>query len=199
MIKINRLDKSEPYKIFQDYYNLALSKDQNNIEALSISSFNKSLNEVQSRYVNLKYILGDEWIFFSNYKSEKAKSFNDHQQISALFYWSEIKIQIRIKAIIKKTSKELSDKHFYERSIKKNALAISSNQSKFASSYNEVIRNYEKVLNNKSLLAVRPDYWGGYSFTPYYFEFWEGHESRINKRHVFEKNDNTWKQSMLQP
>ena len=44
-----------------------------------------------------------------------------------------------------------------------------------------------------------PEYWGGYSFTPYYFEFWKGHESRINKREVFDQIDGVWKQSFLQP
>ena len=199
MIKIIEINKSKPYKIFQDYYNLAMDKDQHNIEAVSISSFNKSLNEVQSRYVNLKYILGDEWIFFSNYKSEKAESFNEHNQVSALLYWSEINTQIRIKALIKKTNKEFSDKHFLNRSNEKNALAISSSQSERISSYQDVIKNYQSILNDKPSLSMRPDYWGGYSFIPYYFEFWEGHQSRLNKREVFMQNNNEWEYFILQP
>ena len=199
MIKIIEVNKSKPYKVFQNYYNLAMDKDQHNIEAISISSFNKSLNEVQSRYVNLKYILGDEWIFFSNYKSEKAESFHKHNQVSALFYWSEINTQIRIKALIKKTNKEFSDKHFLNRSNEKNALAISSSQSERINSYQDVIKNYQTILNEKTSLSVRPDYWGGYSFIPYYFEFWEGHQSRLNKREVFIQNNNEWESFILQP
>jgi len=44
-----------------------------------------------------------------------------------------------------------------------------------------------------------PEYWGGFSFIPYYFEFWVGHESRINKREVFDKTEGIWKHSFLQP
>ena len=44
-----------------------------------------------------------------------------------------------------------------------------------------------------------PNNWGGFSCKPYYFEFWEGHESRINKREVFDKIDGIWKHSFLQP
>ena len=44
-----------------------------------------------------------------------------------------------------------------------------------------------------------PDYWGGFSFKPYYFEFWEGHEDRINKRKVFEKTDSGWNEFFLEP
>ena len=75
---------------------------------------------------------------------------------------------------------------------KKNALAISSNQSKPIDSYKQVKENYNKSLKNDDLKKC-PEFWGGYSFTPYYFEFWEGHESRLNKREVYEKSDDSWK------
>ena len=47
--------------------------------------------------------------------------------------------------------------------------------------------------------TARPNFWGGYSFTPYYFEFWQGHENRLNKRHVFEQQDDEWIERFLQP
>jgi pyridoxamine 5'-phosphate oxidase len=156
------------------------------------------MNEVDSRYVNLKFILNDEFIFFSNYNSSKAFSFNSHNQIAALLYWSSINVQIRMKAQIKKTSKEFNQKYFFDRSKEKNALAISSNQSKPIESYSQVKENYNKSLESDNLKKC-PKYWGGYSFIPYYFEFWEGHESRINKREVFDKTDSIWKHSFLQP
>ena len=63
---------------------------------------------------------------------------------------------------------------------------------------NKGIKFEAKSLKNDDLKKC-PQYWGGFSFTPYYFEFWEGHESRINKREVFNKIDGLWKQSYLQP
>ena len=47
--------------------------------------------------------------------------------------------------------------------------------------------------------SKRPEYWGGYSFVPYYFEFWEGNENRLNKRHVFSMEEGAWKETLLQP
>ena len=47
--------------------------------------------------------------------------------------------------------------------------------------------------------TARPNFWGGYSFIPYYFEFWEGHESRLNKRDVYEMKSNEWEHGILQP
>ena len=198
MIKFNNLSQETPYQLLKEKYDEAINAGQEGIEAISISTFNKNINEVDSRYVNLKFISNDEFIFFSNYDSPKASAFKSNNQIAALLYWSSIKTQIRMKVKVKKTSKEFNQKYFYDRSEKKNAIAISSKQSEPIDSYNQVIENYNKSLKNDDLKKC-PQYWGGFSFTPYYFEFWEGHESRINKRKVFEKIDGVWKQLILQP
>ena len=198
MIKFNNLNQEIPYQLLKEKYDEAVDAGQKGIEAISISSYSKLVNEVDSRYVNLKFISNDEFIFFSNYQSPKAAAFNSHNQVAALIYWSSINVQIRMKAYIKKTSKEFNQKYFFNRSKEKNALAISSNQSKKIDSYSEVIENFNRSLESNDLKKC-PEYWGGYSFIPYYFEFWEGHESRLNKREVFEKINGVWKQSFLQP
>jgi len=198
MIEFINLNNEVPFIIFKEKYEQALKAGQKVIEAISISSFNKDIAEVDSRFVNLKFISNDEFIFFSNYDSPKASAFNSHNQITALLYWSSINVQIRMKAQIKKTSKEFNQAYFFNRSEEKNALAISSNQSKPVKSYNEVEENYNRSLKNDDLKKC-PEHWGGYSFSPYYFEFWEGHESRINKREVFNKINSSWKQLYLQP
>ena len=100
MIDITKIDDSEPYNIFKNYYELASKKGQKVIEAISISSYNTTSKEIRSRNVNLKYIRNNEWIFFSNYNSNKAKDFENHDQISALIYWSEINVQISLRAIV---------------------------------------------------------------------------------------------------
>jgi pyridoxamine 5'-phosphate oxidase len=198
MIKFNNLHQEDPYILFKEKYERASKAGQKTIEAISISSFNKEMAEVDSRYVNLKFISNDEFIFFSNYNSPKAFAFNSNNQIAALIYWPSINVQIRMKAQIKKTTKEFNQKYFFDRSKEKNALAISSNQSKQIDSYSQVIENYNRSLQSNDLKKC-PDYWGGYSFTPYYFEFWEGHESRLNKRDVYEISEGNWSHSILQP
>jgi len=198
MIQFNNLNTEIPYLLLKEKYDEALNAGQKSIEAISISSFNKEINEVDSRYVNLKFISNDEFIFFSNYDSPKAFSFNSHDQIAALLYWPSINVQIRMKAKIKRMTDEFNQNYFFNRSEEKNALAISSNQSKPINSYNQVKENYSKSLENDDLKKC-PEFWGGYSFTPYCFEFWEGHESRLNKREVYEKSDDSWKHLILQP
>ena len=199
MIEFLNNISNDPYKKFEDLYKKALKNNQKGIEAIAISSYDIINAEIESRFVNLKYIDGNDWIFFSNYQSPKAAQFESHDQISALFYWGALNTQIRLKAKIKKTSSELSDSHFQSRSKEKNALAISSSQSQPTESYDSVKENFHTTLASMNSSSQRPEYWGGYSFTPYYFEFWEGHENRLNKRKIFSMEEDVWKESLLQP
>ena len=189
----------KPYVLFESLYQKAIENGQKGVEAISVSSYNELLKEVEARYVNLKYIDNNEWIFFSNYLSPKANQFESHDQVSVLIYWASINTQIRMKAKIFKTSSEFSDEHFQGRTKEKNALAISSNQSQAVDSFDQVTKNFNETLEIMTSETPRPDFWGGYSFTPYYFEFWQGHENRLNKRHVFKQQDNQWSEQLLQP
>ena len=198
MKNIKKISDSEPFLLLKNMYETASNNNQKNIEAILIASFDKNKDEVDARYVNIKSIVDDELFFFSNYESPKSRQFDSHNQITAIFYWSSINVQIRMKAEIKKASKSFSDNHFKNRAKSKNALAISSNQSKKIDSYESVKKKYEKVLKENSLLR-RPHYWGGFSFRPFYFEFWVGDENRLNKREVFEKTETKWIKYYLEP
>ena len=59
--------------------------------------------------------------------------------------------------------------------------------------------SFNKTLSKINNQVERPNYWGGFTFIPYYFEFWEGHENRLNKRHVFEQHNGEWLERFLQP
>lgn len=198
MINIVNKINQKPYKLFYSYYDKAISCSQESIDAICISSFDNNKKEVDSRYVNLKFIIENKFIFFTNYESPKSFQFKSHDQVAAVIFWSKINIQIRIKAYIRKADLDFSNNYFKHRSEKKNALSICSRQSKPISSFDELKENYDYVLNSANL-NVRPSYWGGFELTPYYFEFWEGDDNRLNKRVSYSKNDTSWKELILQP
>ena len=112
MLEFSNLPDSRPYQLFHQYYQEAEAANQVLAYAFAVSSYNPSTKIVDSRFVNLKYIDGNDWIFFTNYKGPKAQAFEGHNQISALFNWTATRMQIRIKATIKKIDLIKSDEHF---------------------------------------------------------------------------------------
>ena len=155
MIILQNIPDEKPYAIFMDYFQKAISKKQKSIEAINISSFNKETNQINSRLVNLKYIIKNKWYFFSNYDSPKAKDFESFNEISAVQFWPVINIQIRIKGKIFRASEDFSDTHYKKRSKEKNALAHSSYQSMPIDGFEEVKKNYENFLANEELISQR--------------------------------------------
>lgn len=198
MIDFFNIKNTSPLNILKQKYEKALAANQKNIEAIVISSYNIKKKQVDSRCVNLKWINDEDLVFFSNYESNKSIQFKKHNQIAALIFWSSINTQIRIKATIKKTPIDLNNEYFKKRSKAKNALAISSNQSKIISSFDDVKKKYEYALENANLSEC-PSYWGGFQFKPYEIEFWEGHKARLNKRDVFLLNGDEWIHNILEP
>ena len=64
MINFINIDNSEPFMKLRSCYQEAFAANQNNIEAICLSSYNKMKEEVSSRYVNIKYIKDEDLVFF---------------------------------------------------------------------------------------------------------------------------------------
>jgi pyridoxamine 5'-phosphate oxidase len=190
--------ESKPFLLFHKYLCEANEKGQKHVDAMCISSIDNVQKIPKARFVNLKYVKDSKLIFFSNYNSNKSLQFEKLPHVSCTFFWTATNVQVRISGGIEKTSPQFSDMHFQKRSREKNALAISSNQSSKISSYDDVKKKYSDVLKNTKIYN-RPSYWGGFSVTPYYFEFWQGRENRLNKREEFLLKNNEWVYSILEP
>jgi pyridoxamine 5'-phosphate oxidase len=199
MITIQEKIKKTPLKKFVSLYKKALELKQPSLEAACLSTSNISGNP-DSRYINIKCINNNGFIFYSNYRSPKSKHLEFNSNISLNFFWTVINTQIRIKATAEKLPEALSDNHFKKREYKKNILSISSHQSCRIKSYDDVKEKYEKELKRTSQSIIkRPNYWGGFLLKPYYFEFWQGNNSRINKRKAYEYKNEAWDSFFLEP
>ncbi len=197
MIEINNRINSEPISLFEKLYKKANDENQLAIQAACLST-NSAKNRIRSRFINIKYIKDNNFIFFTNYESDKANEIDVNPNVALNFYWNSIDVQVRIEGNITKTSDTFSDEHWKKRTKAKNALAVSSNQSKKIKSYDLVLENHSYALQQENIIN-RPYYWGGYELKANYYEFWEGHISRINKRKVYKIKGNEWQSFILQP
>lgn len=197
MIQIDNIDSLKPLNLFQNAYTEALEAGQKNIEAACLSTVSQS-NNPHSRFINIKYINPSEFIFFSNFLSPKGQHINHNNNVALTFFWNEANIQIRVEGVISRLDDIRSDLHWSGRLQSKNALAISSRQSSLVKSYEDILSNYDNCIKTKDL-SKRPSYWGGLVIEPSYFEFWQGHKSRLNKRDLYQFKEGVWDHSILQP
>jgi pyridoxamine 5'-phosphate oxidase len=198
MIDFKSKKYNRPIARLKDIYFESKNAGQKNIEALCLSTSGRN-QKPSSRLINIKYITENSLIFFSNYDSKKAKDIKYNNNISGVFFWNNINVQIRLEGIINKLEPTESNEHFAQRSSEKNVLAISSSQSNIIKSYDEVVKKYNTIINNKHAITQRPSYWGGYEIKPSYYEFWYGHKNRLNKRVAYIYENDKWNKFYLEP
>jgi len=190
---------ANPFLQFEKWLHEALKAKVNEPTAMSLATMDAD-GFPSSRIVLLKDFNESGFTFFTNYQSNKGKSIEKNPNIGLHFFWPELERQIRISGIAKKTSDEISDQYFYSRPLNSQIAAIVSEQSSKIESRNLLHSQFETIqLLAKNQQILRPKNWGGYIVNPVKFEFWQGRESRLHDRILFEKQGEDWIISRLAP
>lgn len=195
----DEIKKVNPLMLFKKWYQEAYEKDCAEPHAMVISTV--SNNQPTSRTVYMKELIEEGVVFYTNYSSKKAKDIALNPHVSLLFYWDCLERQIRIEGKASKVPAEMSDDYFASRPRKSQIGAWASDQSNAISSRKELEENYKKIEEKfKGVDNIpRPDFWGGYVVNPHYFEFWQGRPGRLHDRICFDKQDEKWLTSRINP
>jgi pyridoxamine 5'-phosphate oxidase len=192
------IDKN-PLKQFEHWLNDALNAKVTEPTALTVATVGND-GFPDSRIVLLKDFNENGMTFFTNYNSNKGMSIEKNPAVGLHFFWPELERQIRISGFAIKTSDEVSDHYFYSRPVLSQIAAVISNQSSKIPSREFLLERFESFKNNSSgEIIKRPKNWGGFLVTPVKFEFWQGRESRLHDRILYEKENNNWLISRLAP
>jgi pyridoxamine 5'-phosphate oxidase len=188
-----------PFIQFENWMNDALKARVNEPTAMSVATHGVD-GFPDSRIVLLKDFNENGFTFFTNYISNKGNSITKNPAIGLHFFWPELERQIRISGFAEKTSDEISDRYFYSRPVLSQIAAIVSSQSSKIPSreyLDSLFEAFKEKYNSENI--KRPENWGGYLVKPVKFEFWQGRESRLHDRILFEKNEEFWLISRLAP
>jgi pyridoxamine 5'-phosphate oxidase len=188
-----------PMKQFEHWLHDALNAKVNEPTAMSVATFGVD-GFPDSRIVLLKDFGESGFTFFTNYNSNKGNSIAENPAVGLHFFWPELERQIRISGFAEKSADEISDKYFYSRPVLSQIAAVVSNQSSKIPS-REFLQNRFETLKEATTgeLIKRPENWGGFLVTPVKFEFWQGRESRLHDRILYEKENSNWLISRLAP
>ena len=153
-----------------------------------------------SRVVLLRDAHEEGLQFFTNYSSKKGEDLVRNNRVSMNFFWADLDRQIRIHATIDKLSSEQSDAYFASRPRASQIGAWASSQSNELKSRKTLeSRIKELEVRFEGEAVPRPEFWGGYLATPNYYEFWQGRESRLHDRIVYQLAGESWQIKRLFP
>ena len=154
---------------------------------------------IRQRFVLLKGVSEDGFVFFTNYNSDKAAALAQNDRSSMLFPWNELDRQVSVSGKVEKIAQSESDAYFAARPRASQIAAWTSQQSQPIASRGALEAQYQATLERFDGSDVpRPPHWGGFRLVPERIEFWQGGEDRLHDRFVYQYT-NGWNRSRLQP
>ena len=154
---------------------------------------------IRQRFVLLKGVSEDGFVFFTNYNSDKAAALAQNDRSSMLFPWNELDRQVSVSGKVEKIAESESDAYFAARPRASQIAALTSQQSQPIASRGALEAQYQATLERFDGGDVpRPPHWGGFRLVPERIEFWQGGEDRLHDRFVYQYT-NGWNRSRLQP
>ncbi|PLY05067.1 MAG: pyridoxamine 5'-phosphate oxidase [Arcobacter sp.] len=189
-----------PIKQFELWFNQAIDVNLREPNAMVLATVGNDMMP-STRTVLLKIFDETGFVFFSNYKSKKARDIEQNPKASVLFPWLDLDRQVKIEGNIEKISSKASLKYFLSRPKGSQIGAWVSHQSEVVSSRSILEAKFNEIKNKfvKGEIPF-PDFWGGYILKPTKIEFWQAGEDRLHDRFVYTfQDDNSWKIERLAP
>jgi len=154
-----------------------------------------------ARLVLLKRADENGFVFFTNYRSTKARDLDNNPFAALVFYWPQLERQVRVEGKVQRTSVAESQEYFQTRPRESQIGALASPQSEVISG-REVLEQraaeLEQLYRDRTIEC--PTHWGGYRLLPERIEFWKGRVGRLHDRILYElEADGSWAIKRLAP
>jgi pyridoxamine 5'-phosphate oxidase len=190
---------SDPVEQFESWMKEAIDAEVPEPNAMTLSTVDAN-NKPHSRVVLLKGIEEGDFVFYTNWQSEKGSELEQNPNAALCFLWLELERQVRIEGVAEKLSQEESEEYFKKRPYKSQIGALASNQSSVVPNREFLEKRFEELEEKYNEGDVpKPESWGGYRIKPEVLEFWQGRRSRLHDRIKYEKVGNKWDIKRLSP
>jgi pyridoxamine 5'-phosphate oxidase len=190
----------DPIGQFDKWFKEALAAGIPEPNAFTLSTISEG-GRPSARIVLLKGLDQRQFVFYTNYQSQKGKELDSNPACALTFFWPELERQVRIEGIATRVQESTSEQYFQSRPRGSQIGAWASPQSSVIAN-REILeareREMEKKYDGMSLLP-KPKQWGGFSITPVEIEFWQGRASRLHDRVVYYLADEQWTIHRLAP
>jgi pyridoxamine 5'-phosphate oxidase len=190
---------SDPIRQFEIWFREAVDAKVNEPNAMTVSAVSSS-GRPSARIVLLRNFDKNGFVFYTNYSSRKGQELIQNPQACFSFFWPELERQVIIEGTLQQQTPAESDAYFMSRPRSSRLGAWASPQSQIIANrmvLEEAMKAVELKFEGQEV--VRPAHWGGFVLQPDRMEFWQGRESRLHDRILYELNAGQWTRNRLAP
>lgn len=135
-----------------------------------------------ARHVLLRGFDERGFVFYTNYKSRKARHLAENPRAAFALLWKELDRQVCVTGSVHKVSEEESDAYFLTRPREARIGAWASRQSTVLASRGELMVRFTEIERRYPEEVPRPAFWGGFRLEPDTVEFWQARAFRLHDR-----------------
>jgi pyridoxamine 5'-phosphate oxidase len=172
---------NDPLVLFDAWLKEVIESEMPDPNAMTLATVDAN-HQPSQRIVLLKGRPNDQFVFFTNYESNKAKDVQSNAKVSLHFPWYALERQVMVLGNISKISDQENDAYFGSRPKQSQVGAYVSKQSQVLSSKEELVDAYQAMLAEYTDKYVPRPNWGGYVVSPHTIEFWQGGSARLHDR-----------------
>lgn len=153
-----------------------------------------------ARVVLLKDIDAHGLVFFTDYRSAKARDLGANPRAALVFLWKELERQVRVAGTVQRVPRAESEAYFRTRPRGSRLGAWASQQSAVLADRVALEREVARIdAQFPGDDIPLPPHWGGYRVVPDEYEFWQGRESRLHDRFRYTRAGEQWAIERLSP
>jgi len=188
----------DPMRQFERWFEDALGAHLPLPNAMTLATVGVS-GKPSARVVLLKGIDRGGFVFYTSYRSRKARELEAGGAACLVFMWSELERQVRIEGSVEKVTPAESDAYYASRPLGARLSAWASSQSERVSSRDPLEKALQEMRAKYGESPPRPPHWGGYRVLPSEIEFWQGRADRLHDRLVYRRAKDSWQIERLAP